>query len=112
MADPAPAPVLAAAPEPQAMGNPYNNPTVVFDSGSALAGAPEGALVEAGEGAAAAATGSSASDFASKVGGVGGAPAQAKAMTNPSTTVTQVLSSRLSSKRRSIPTYRVMFVPW
>lgn len=38
---------------------------------------------------AGAATGNSASDFASRVGGVGGAPAQATAMVNPSTTVTQ-----------------------
>ena len=32
---------------------------------------------------------SSASDFASRIGGVGGGPAQAIAMTNPATTVTQ-----------------------
>lgn len=89
MADPAPAPVLAAAPDPQAMGNPYNNPTVVFDSSSALAAGAEGVALEAAEGAAEASTGNSANDFASRVGGVGGAPAQAKAMTNPSTTVTQ-----------------------
>ena len=39
--------------------------------------------------AAAFAPGNVASDFASRVGGVGGAAAQARAMTNPSTTVTQ-----------------------
>lgn len=91
-ADPAPSPVYAASPQ-AAMApaaNPYASPTVVFDSGAApnLAGAPaaaEGAAVAqpAGEG------GSSANDFASRIGGVGGAPAQARAMTNPSTTVTQ-----------------------
>ena len=87
--DPAPAPVLASAPMAQPMGNPYSSPTVVFDSGAApatLATAPAGAAVE---GAPANAGGNTASDFASRIGGVGGAPAQAKAMTNPSTTVTQ-----------------------
>ncbi|MBX7459251.1 type VI secretion protein [Qipengyuania sp. 1NDH17] len=87
MAAPAPAPVLAAPPQPA--GNPYNNPTVVFDAGSAAATLATGPAVEAGEGAPLAQTGDSASDFASRVGGVGGAPAQAKAMTNPATTVTQ-----------------------
>ncbi|MBX7541203.1 TrbI/VirB10 family protein [Qipengyuania sphaerica] len=87
MADPAPAPVLAAAPQPQALGNPYNNPTVVYDAGTANVVAVDAA--GAAEGAPAEASGNSASDFASRVGGVGGAPAQARAMTNPSTTVTQ-----------------------
>lgn len=94
MADPAPSPVYAAPPAPSAgtsnVTNPYNNPTVVFDSGSAFAAGP--GAVPAGPGDAAAeavAGGGSANDFASRVGGVGGAPAQAKAMTNPSTTVTQ-----------------------
>ena len=91
-ADPAPAPVMAAAPminaEPAA--NRYNSPTVVFDAGSArglaesaagnAANTPENAPVSGG---------GDASDFASRVGGVGGAPARATAMTNPSTTVTQ-----------------------
>ena len=90
MADPAPAPVLAAAPQAMAGPNPYSNPTVVFDSGSAVVTGPAAALAEAAGGEAAAnATGNTAADFASRVGGVGGAPAQAKAMTNPSTTVTQ-----------------------
>lgn len=89
MADPAPAPVLSAAPVPVEMANPYNNPTVVFDaSGAIIAGPGVGEAATPGE-AAQAATGNSASDFASRVGGVGGAPAQARAMTNPSTTVTQ-----------------------
>lgn len=88
MSDPAPAPVLSAAPVPVEMGNPYNNPTVVFDSSGAIIAAP-GAIAPAAGDAAAASTGNSASDFASRVGGVGGAPAQAQAMSNPSTTVTQ-----------------------
>ncbi|EDL48784.1 TrbI/VirB10 family protein [Erythrobacter sp. SD-21] len=87
MAAPAPAPVLAAPPQVEPGGNPYSNPTVVFDAGSAPAGAAAGEAVAAGESGAA--NGNSASDFASRVGGVGGAPAQAKAMSNPATTVTQ-----------------------
>jgi type IV secretion system protein VirB10 len=86
-ADPAPQPVYAAPPQPAVAINPYANPTVVFDSGAAPGST---ALAAPGEPAAAtAATGNSASDFASRIGGVGGAPAQAKAMVNPSTTVTQ-----------------------
>ncbi|MFW2350982.1 TrbI/VirB10 family protein [Qipengyuania sp.] len=86
--DPAPQPVLAAQPQPGIAGNPYANPTVVFDSGASpatLAIAEPGAAEAAGTGS----SGNSASDFASRVGGVGGAPAQAKAMVNPTTTVTQ-----------------------
>jgi type IV secretion system protein VirB10 len=87
--DPAPAPVLAADPgaSPAPMGNPYASPTVVFDASAAAA--PAGVVTPAGAEGTAAATGSSASDFASRIGGVGGAPAQAKAMVNPQTTVTQ-----------------------
>ncbi|WP_247712249.1 TrbI/VirB10 family protein [Qipengyuania qiaonensis] len=87
--DPAPQPVLAAQPQPGLATNPYANPTVVFDAGNSpatLAIAEPGAVAEA---AASAATGNSANDFASRIGGVGGAPAQAKAMVNPTTTVTQ-----------------------
>ncbi len=86
--DPAPAPVYAnnpAAVTGPAI-NPYSSPTVVFDA-SALPG-PMGAG-PAGEGAAPAGTGNNANDFASRIGGVGGAPARATAMTNPQTTVTQ-----------------------
>ena len=88
--DPAPAPVLAADPGARAATapatNPYSSPTVVFDASAMpipVTGAPAPG-VGTGE-----ATGNSASDFASRVGGVGGAPAQAKAMVNPQTTVTQ-----------------------
>ena len=85
--DPAPAPVLAAAPamQPMPAANPYASPTVVFDAGALPMPAGDAAVAAP----AGAATGSSASDFASRVGGVGGAPAQATAMVNPSTTVTQ-----------------------
>lgn len=87
--DPAPAPVLAAAPgaSPAPMGNPYASPTVVFDASAAAA--PAGVSAPVGAEGASAATGSSASDFASRIGGIGGAPAQAQAMTHPQTTVTQ-----------------------
>lgn len=93
-ADPAPAPVLAN--QPGAMQNPgvnpYDNPSMIFDfsraasSGQRLAEAP--ATAPAGTGPSAIGTGGAA-EFASRVGGVGGAPAQARPMTNPSTTVTE-----------------------
>lgn len=92
-ADPAPAPVLANQPGAQAdLGvNPYANPSLIFD-GSRAATSPR--LAEAPAPAAAGTAGSvagtgGAADFASRVGGVGGAPAQARPMTNPSTTVTE-----------------------
>lgn len=87
--DPAPSPVYAAPPSAAIAAapaaNPYSSPTVVFDSSAA----PGSATPAVGDVAAAGAGGSSASDFASRVGGVGGAAARASAMTNPSTTVTQ-----------------------
>ncbi len=89
--DPAPQPVLAAQPQPGMASNPYANPTVVYDAGSSpatLALAEPGAAGDAVT-AIAGATGNSANDFASRIGGVGGTPAQAKAMVNPTTTVTQ-----------------------
>lgn len=87
-ADPAPAPVLAADPGAATApaANPYSSPTVVFDA-SALPVPVTGAPAPGAGGETA--SGNSASDFASRVGGVGGAPAQAKAMVNPQTTVTQ-----------------------
>lgn len=91
--DPAPAPVYAMDPGAvQAVQtNPYASPMQVFDAstpravrGVDAAGAPvppvPGAALPGGSGAA---------DFASRLGGVGGAPAQARAMANPSTTVTE-----------------------
>ena len=86
--DPAPQPVLAAQPQPGLAANPYANPTVVYDAGTSpatLAVAEPGAAGDAAGGA----TGNPASDFASRIGGVGGAPAQARAMVNPANTVTQ-----------------------
>ncbi|NNE48663.1 MAG: type VI secretion protein [Altererythrobacter sp.] len=71
--------------------NPYSSPTMVFDSsavGNVAEAVAPGAAV-ATSAASPASTGNSATDFASRIGGVGGAPAQATPMTNPSTTVTQ-----------------------
>lgn len=89
-ADPAPQPVMAAmpapAPYPQAQGNRYANPTLVFDAGAMPSAAPVGVP---GENAASPAGAGNANDFAARVGGVGGGTAQAKAMVNPGTTVTQ-----------------------
>ena len=81
---PAPAPVLAAPPQPNLApaANPYASPTMVFDS-SAL---PEPI---AGPPVAGDAKGNPASDFAGRIGGVGGGPAQARADVDPKTTVTQ-----------------------
>ena len=87
-ADPAPSPVYSAAPAAAPVGNTFSSPTVVFDSGAGLA-MSQAVDVASESGGAPAGPGNSASDFASRVGGVGGAPAQARAMTNPATTVTQ-----------------------
>ena len=91
--DPAPSPVYSNNPNmaPGTAANPYNSPSLVFDAtGKAVASVPAAALPEgAAPGTAGGATGSSAGDFAARVGGVGGGPAQATAMTNPSTTITQ-----------------------
>lgn len=92
--DPAPAPVLANNPAmmPGAAINPYASPQLVFDasraaSASRLAEAPLGAPAGTAAGDIAGTGGAAA--FASRIGGVGGAPAQARPMTNPSTTVTE-----------------------
>ncbi|MEX0343098.1 MAG: TrbI/VirB10 family protein [Erythrobacter sp.] len=89
LADPAPQPVLAAQPHPGPSANPYANPTVVFDAGASPATLAMTEPGAAGEAGAPGPTGNAASDFASRIGGVGGAPAQARAMVNPTTTVTQ-----------------------
>ena len=93
--DPAPAPVLANQPVQAVMpvANPYASPTMVFDASRAASNV-QAADAPAGASAPAGATGadlgnSSAAAFASRVGGVGGAPAQARPMVNPSTTVTE-----------------------
>lgn len=92
LADPAPAPVYAAPPAVAVAtapaANPYSSPTVVFDSSAA----PGLTTPQPGEGTAMAraeAPGNAANDFASRVGGVGGAAARAAPMANPGTTVTQ-----------------------
>ena len=85
--DPAPQPVLSMMPggQPMPAANPYANQTLVFDSGAMVQpGIPAGAAPAPGEAVTA-----GSGDFASKVGGVGGGTAQAKAMVNPQTTVTQ-----------------------
>tara|TARA_B100000029_G_scaffold495984_1_gene561675 strand:- start:16062 stop:17213 length:1152 start_codon:yes stop_codon:yes gene_type:complete len=90
--DPAPSPVLSNNPNlaPGAATNPYNSPTIVFDSsGKAVASVPAAALPEGARAGGEGATGSSAGDFASRVGGVGGSTARAQALANPATTVTQ-----------------------
>ena len=70
--------------------NPYSSPTMVFDSSAQGQPLEAGAAEAVAAPSAASATArTSAEDFASRIGGVGGAPAQATPMTNPSTTVTQ-----------------------
>jgi type IV secretion system protein VirB10 len=92
--DPAPAPVLANSPSFQAIAaaNPYASPSLIFDGSTAAnsfgqAVAPVPAAAAAGTGVPAGTGGAAA--FASQIGGVGGAPARARPMTNPSTTVTE-----------------------
>ncbi|MFY7746309.1 MAG: TrbI/VirB10 family protein [Erythrobacter sp.] len=91
-ADPAPAPVYSGNPAmvPGTAVNPYATPQLVFDASTArgirVAEAPAG--LPPGATGSVAGTGG-AGDFAARVGGVGGGPAQARAMTNPSTTVTE-----------------------
>lgn len=92
--DPAPSPVLANSPALGPAVNPYATPSLVFDASAAARQAANatdavavpatGNAVNEGNG-----SGGAAAAFASRIGGVGGAPAQARAMTNPSTTVTE-----------------------
>lgn len=97
-ADPAPAPVLARAPirNPASLANPYASPTIVFDAGARAASSARGAQTTVPSASALARVPSnsgvvagSAAAFANRIGGVGGAAAQAEPMANPSTTVTQ-----------------------
>ena len=92
--DPAPAPVYAVNPglAPGTAINPYGSPQLVFDASVARAiRAAEGGVPGPVPGTANAgmAGAGSAAAFASSIGGVGGAPAQARSMVNPSTTVTE-----------------------
>jgi type IV secretion system protein VirB10 len=93
-----PQPEPALAPSPQVAGgmqtapvvNPYANPTMVFDASSASAvetASPSSAAMA--EVPSTSGLSGSAAEFASRIGGVGGAPATASAMVNPTTTVTQ-----------------------
>jgi type IV secretion system protein VirB10 len=92
--DPAPMPVFAGNPGAQsvAVTNPYGSPMLAFDASSARglrlgelpSAPPPGAPANAGVGGTGGASG-----FASSIGGVGGGTAQARAMSNPSTTVTE-----------------------
>jgi type IV secretion system protein VirB10 len=90
-ADPAPSPVYAVPPHVAAMpvANPYASPTVVFDS-SALP-APAGTVAAPADAApnTPPAQAGSAGDFASRIGGVGGAAATASSNFDPATTITQ-----------------------
>ena len=90
--DPAPQPVLAAAPNMAnvPVANPYASPTVVFDATGAPIATVSGPVAALANGETPSVPGTgSAGDFASRVGGVGGGTAQAKAMVNPATTVTE-----------------------
>ncbi|WP_336987072.1 TrbI/VirB10 family protein [Altererythrobacter aquiaggeris] len=86
-ADPAPSPVLAAPPQTNyaPMTNPYASPTIVFDSGASAAPFTGASAVPSGPGP----DSSNGTDFASRIGGVGGGPAQAARTVDPRTTVTQ-----------------------
>ncbi|MFM7403113.1 MAG: hypothetical protein ACKO1N_03235, partial [Erythrobacter sp.] len=91
--DPAVAPVYSGNPGvvPVPAANPYASPQLIYDGSSARslrqAEAPIGAS-PATPNANLSGLGS-AGNFAASIGGVGGGPAQARAMTNPSTTVTE-----------------------
>lgn len=92
--DPAPAPVLANRQQNSPATNPYASPTMVYDASAGanaprLAEAPSAVTTAPGANAGVGGAEGSAAAFASRIGGVGGAPAQASAMVNPSTTVTQ-----------------------
>jgi type IV secretion system protein VirB10 len=75
---------------PQSYVNPYNSPTLVYDGGAApvvtgLAAAVATAAETGGQVPGAGGAG----DFASRIGGVGGGTATARADINPATTVAQ-----------------------
>jgi type IV secretion system protein VirB10 len=91
--DPAPMPVYSGNPGAASMPavNPYNSPITVFDGSTARGlrvAEPPSAPPPGTPPGAAGGTGGAAA-FASSIGGVGGGPAQARAMSNPSTTVTE-----------------------
>lgn len=90
--DPAPAPILANV--PGVAVNPYASPGLIYDASRAAQNARAveavpGAVVAGGPVAGDSGAGGAAAAFASRIGGVGGAPATARSMTNPATTVTE-----------------------
>lgn len=92
--DPGPSPVLANPPAVLAVANPYASPMLIHDASRAAQVANAAAAAPGAVGTAASPNGNtgaggSAGDFASRIGGVGGAPAQARPMVNPATTVTE-----------------------
>lgn len=89
-----PAPVVANQPVTGPVVNPYSTPSLVFDASRnarATAAEPATAAETAAAGSRTGDSGAigSAAAFASRVGGVGGAPAQARPLLNPGTTVTE-----------------------
>ncbi len=91
--DPAPQPVYSVNPgfSPTPQGNTNSSPTVIFDISGTPVGSvavPAAAITGTDTSDGAVGTGSAA-DFASRVGGVGGGPARAQPMTDPSNTLTQ-----------------------
>ena len=91
--DPAPTPVYAGNPGVASVpaANPYATPMNIFDASNARSvgiGAPASAPPPGTPAGTVGGTGG-ASAFANSIGGVGGGPAQARAMTNPSATVTE-----------------------
>ena len=79
----------ASAPQPAPGANPYASPAMVFDASARPLPGVGAEVNEAMEGGLEGAVSGNANDFAARIGGVGGGTAQAVAMTNPSTTVTQ-----------------------
>jgi type IV secretion system protein VirB10 len=88
---PAPAPVLANAPAYAPAAHPYASPTLILDAYALQtpAAAAVAAQAVAAEQRGEAPGGSSAGDFASRIGGVGGGTAQATSNFDPKTTITQ-----------------------
>lgn len=91
--DPAPVPVFAGNPGIASVpaANPYASPMLQFDASTGRGVSPVGpaSAPPPGTPAGAVAGTGGAAAFASSIGGVGGGPAQARAMTNPSATVTE-----------------------
>lgn len=89
--DPAPGPVLATPPVPgfAPAGNPYASPTLIHDFTALPLPAEAAAVAAQAAQPVIQGDGNAADNFASRVGGVGGAPATARSDVNPTTTITQ-----------------------